>query len=65
MRFNRGGVISEFFSALADGDPIALGTLGFFAVVAAGAGLLVWKVRRDLQREDEADAKKYGRKPPK
>lgn len=55
--------IGQFFEDLDKGDPVALGLLGMIAVIALGLGLLVWKARRDLQREDEAQARKYGRKP--
>ncbi len=65
MRWNRGGALAEFFNKLSEGDPVALGFVGFFVVVGAVAGLFVLKVRRDLRRDDEAQAKKYGRKPPK
>ena len=65
MRGNRGGAVVEFFSRLAEGDPVALGFVGFFVVLGIVAGLFVLKVRRDLRREDEAQAKRYGRRPPK
>lgn len=61
----RGRVFREFFEHLADGDPVALGIAGFFVVLAIVAGLFVLKIRRDLQRDDEAQARKYGRKPPR
>lgn len=45
--------IGRFFEDLDKGDPVALGLLGMIAVIALGLGLLVWKARRDLKREDE------------
>jgi hypothetical protein len=60
MRFR---AISRFFEDLENGDPVALTLLGVFGVVALGLGLLVWKARRDMKREDDALARKYGRKP--
>ena len=65
MRGNRGGALVEFFSRLAEGDRVALGFVGFFLVLGVIAGLFVLKTRRDLRRDDEAHAKRYGRRPPK
>ncbi|OWK45431.1 hypothetical protein [Fimbriiglobus ruber] len=62
MRRNRAGAIAQLFEDLANGDPIAWAFVGFFVVLAVGLGLFVLKIRRDLRREDEARAKKYGRK---
>jgi hypothetical protein len=64
MRGNRAGAIAEFFRNLSEGDPVALGPVGFFAVLGSGIGLYVLKVRRDLRREDEAWARKHGRRRP-
>jgi hypothetical protein len=64
MRGNRGGAVAAFLDKLSDGDPIAIGFVVGFVVVAAVAGLFVWKTARDLKREDDARARKYGRKPP-
>lgn len=58
----RGSAIARQFEDLEAGDPVAWGFLGFFLVVGAGIGLFALKVRRDLRREDEAQAKRYGRK---
>lgn len=55
--------IGRFFEDLEKGDPVAVTLLSVFGAIALGLGLLVWKARRDLQREDEAQARKYGRKP--
>ncbi len=63
MPRNRGHAISRFFEDLSDGDPVALGLVTVLAVIFVGVGLFVLKVRRDLRREDEAKARKYGRKP--
>ncbi len=64
MRGNRGGAISKFLEQLADGDPIAVGFVAVILFIALALGLFVLKVRRDLRREDEARARKYGRRPP-
>jgi len=61
----KGAALAEFFDRLADGDPVALGIVGFFVVLGIVAALIVLKVRRDLRLDDEAQAKKYGRKLPK
>ena len=63
MRFSRGQAIRRFFEDLFAGDPVALGFVGFFVVVALLLGLVVLKVRRDLRREDEADRRRRGIKP--
>jgi hypothetical protein len=65
MRRSRGEAIAAFFEKLMQGDPVALGFVGFFAVVAAVLGLVMLKVRRDMRREDEASARRYGRQRPK
>jgi hypothetical protein len=57
MRGERGDALMEFFNRLAEGDPVALGFVGFFVVLGIVAGLFVLKVRRDLRLEDEARAK--------
>lgn len=59
----RGRAIVRFLDDIDNGDPVALTLLGVFAVIALGLGLLVWKARRDMKREDDAQARKYGRKP--
>jgi hypothetical protein len=64
VRRNRGAAVAEFFDRLAEGDPVALGFVGFFVVLGVIAGLFVLTVRRDLRREDEAQARRYGRRPP-
>ena len=58
-------VFSEFFENLAEGDPIAVGIAVFFAVVAIVAAVVVLKVRQNLKRDDEEQARRYGRKPQK
>ena len=63
MRRNRGNAINRFFEDLSAGDPVALGLVAVLAAICIGVGLFVLKVRRDLRREDEAKARKYGRKP--
>jgi hypothetical protein len=62
---NRGGAIVKFLDQLMEGDSVALGFVGFFVVLALVLGLFVLKVRRDLRRDDEAHAKRYGRQPPR
>jgi hypothetical protein len=64
MRGNRAGAIRAFFDSLAEGDPVAVGFLLFFVILGIGLGLFALKVRRDLRRDDEKQARKYGRKPP-
>ena len=61
----RAAAIAEFFNHLAEGDPVAVGIAVFFVVLGIVAGLFVLKVRRDLRLDDEAQARRYGRKPPK
>lgn len=61
----RGDAIAAFLQKLSQGDPVALGFVGFFAVLGIGLSLFTLKVRRDLRREDEADARRYGRRLPK
>ena len=62
MGRNRGGAISAFFESLGDGDPVTWGVVGAFLVVAALLGLFTLKVHRDMRREDEARARKHGRR---
>ena len=59
------GAIGEFFKRLSDGDPVAIGFVVGFLVLALIAGLVVLMVRRRLRREDEEWARKRGRLPPK
>jgi len=61
----RGRAISEFLDKLADGDPVAIGFVAFFVVLGIIAAFFVLMVRRKLKQDDEAQARKYGRKPPK
>lgn len=58
---NRRDAIARFFEDLLAGDPVALGFVAFFVVVALLFGLVMLKVRRDLRKEDEKP-KRYGRK---
>jgi hypothetical protein len=50
----------EFCSRLTDGYPAALGFVGLI-VLGLVADLSVFKVRRDLHREDETQAARSGR----
>lgn len=59
------GAIGEFFKRLGDGDPVAIGFVVGFLVLALIAGVIVLLVRRRLQREDEEWARKHGRLPKK
>lgn len=59
----RAQAIGRFLEDLEQGDPVALTLAGVFAAIAVGLGLLVLKARMDMKREDEAQARKYGRKP--
>ncbi len=61
----RGAAIREFLDRLGEGDPVALGIVGFFVVLGLVAAFFVIMVRRKLKQDDEAQARKYGRKPPK
>jgi hypothetical protein len=54
--------IGRFFEDLEKGDPVAVTLACVFAAIAVGLGLLVLKARRDMKREDDAQARKYGRK---
>lgn len=58
-RVNAGSVFSRFFEDLGNGDPIAVGVLIVLLVIAAALGLFVWKVARDLKREDEAKKNRW------
>lgn len=60
----KGNVVSAFLDKLAEGDAVAVGFVVGFVVIGALAGLFVWKTARDLRREDEAMAKRRGRKLP-
>ncbi|MFL5331317.1 MAG: hypothetical protein ACJ8C4_20715 [Gemmataceae bacterium] len=57
----RGRAIGEFLDALFEGDPVALGLVGVVLVILLLFGLFVLKVRRDLRREDDEQARRYGR----
>jgi hypothetical protein len=64
MRRGRGAAIGEFLNRLAEGDPVAVGFVVGFLVLGLIAFLFVLKVRRNLRKDDEAWAKKHGRRPP-
>jgi hypothetical protein len=61
----RARAIRDFLVQLSEGDPVALGFVIGFLVLGTITGLYVLKVKRDLRKEDEAQARKYGRKLPK
>lgn len=63
MRGNRGSAIAQFFEDLDKGDPVAVGFVVVIGTIALALGLFVLKVRRDLRKEDEKRAKRYGRQP--
>jgi uncharacterized protein (DUF2062 family) len=52
----------EFFKRLGDGDPVAVGILIGMLVLAALAGLIVYLVHRKLKADDDAEARRKGRK---
>ena len=62
MRRNTGSAFVQLLDDLGTGDPVAWGFVGLFVVVAIGLGLFTLKIHRDFKREDEAKAKKYGRR---
>jgi hypothetical protein len=53
-------VISRYLSALADGDPVALGFTGVFVFIAAALGIFVWITKRRLDAEDARLKKRRG-----
>ena len=53
-------MISRYFSALAEGDPVALGFTALFVVIAAAIGIFVWITKRRLDAEDARMKKKRG-----
>ena len=62
MRLN---VFRHYFTALAEGDPVALGVTGLFVVILIAVGLVAWKFKRDQCRHEEEERKKWGLKDPK
>ena len=62
FRRMRGHALAEWLDGLSEGDPVAVGLLIGFGVFLAIFGVIIVKVRRDLKREDDARAKRYGRK---
>jgi hypothetical protein len=61
----RRNIFRHYFSALIEGDPVALGITAFFLVVIVGVLLLAWKFKRQHQREDEEKRRRWGIKDPK
>ena len=61
----RRNVFGRYFSALAEGDPVALGITGLFVVVLIAVGLVAWKSKRDERRQEEEKRKRWGLKDPK
>jgi hypothetical protein len=61
----RRNVFRHYFSALSEGDPVALGITGFFLVVIVAVLLLTWKFKRQHQREEEEKRRRWGIKDPK
>jgi hypothetical protein len=55
-----GRVLGKYFSALADGDPVALGFTAGFLVIAAAAGVFVLITKRRLAAEDARWKKRRG-----
>jgi hypothetical protein len=58
----RRNVFREYFSALAEGDPVALGITALFLVILVAVGLVAWKFKRDERRENEEKRRKWGLK---
>ncbi len=61
-RVSRISVLSQWFQDLTNGDPVAWAVVGIFAAFLFGFGLFALKVIRDLRKEDEATARRQGRK---
>jgi hypothetical protein len=61
----RRNVFGRYFSALAEGDPVALGVTGLFVVVLIVVGLVAWKSKREERRQEEEKRKRWGLKDPK
>jgi hypothetical protein len=61
----RRNVFRHYFSALSEGDPVALGVTGLFVVILIAVGLVAWKFKRDERRHEEEKRKKWGLKDPK
>lgn len=60
----RNSLFKRLLEDLLAGDPVALGFVIFFAVVALFIGLVWLKVRRDLRCDDEQrQRRRRGRKP--
>jgi hypothetical protein len=59
----RRNAMGRFLDNLFAGDPVALGMVGALAVIGLALGLFVLKIQRDHRLEDEARARKHGRKP--
>ena len=53
---------AEFFKRLGNGDPVAVGILIGMLVLAALTALIVYLVHRKLKADDEAEARRRGRK---
>ena len=58
-------VFTEYFSALAEGDPVALAMTGFFLLFLAVVGIVAWRFKMAERREEEARRKRWGLKDPK
>lgn len=57
--------LADLFKRVIDGDPVAIGLVVLFLVLAGLSGVILVFVRRKLRREDEEWARKRGRKLPK
>lgn len=59
---NLSRALAEFVKRLGDGDPVAVGwVIGFFVLLAV-CSVIVYFVHRKLKSDDEAEARRRGRK---
>jgi hypothetical protein len=61
----RRNVVSRYLSALAEGDPVALGVTAIFVLFLLVVGFFAWRAKRDEKRYEEQKRKKWGLKDPK
>ena len=54
--------MSDTFYEMMSGNPAPLGFVALLMSISIALGSFVWKVRRDLKREDDERDRKYGRK---
>jgi hypothetical protein len=56
----RGNVLGRYFSALSEGDPVALIATGVFIAFLVIVGIVVLKGKSEEKREAERKRKKWG-----